>query len=142
MAYTDARLLTNEDLVEDFFKRVLKYDYKNPSILSKIVQAELSMANFDFGYPTLQSHHYRDRRYKDDSTRWHLRRQITSELFSLKRPDRDESLKLGAGGALPASDISCDKQAFIIIGPPASGKSGIANKVADHLVVTRRVSAN
>lgn len=71
--------------------------------------------------------------YKTDEAREELRGQILDELVTKKRPRNDEKICLGTGGMLPHSGyIVDDRKAFIIIGLPASGKSGIAAKISDY----------
>jgi hypothetical protein len=60
-----------------------------------------------------------------------LRKKIVEELFELTRLESDDEIKLGKGGALPQTGIDCQKRAYIITGLPASGKSGVADKLAD-----------
>ena len=45
----------------------------------------------------------------------------------------DDKIKLGVGGCLPLPDghLNNDKQFYIVIGLPASGKSSISAKIAD-----------
>ena len=40
------------------------------------------------------------------------------------RPDNDDDICLGKGGALPQLGVAAGKQAYILIGLPNSGKSG------------------
>ncbi|NLR81757.1 zeta toxin family protein [Chitinophaga eiseniae] len=81
---------------------------------------------------TLISTKHRDRNYKDDIPRWSLRKEIINELFTLPRLENDDDTILGSGGSLPISGIKNEKKAFILIGPPASGKSTIANNISEH----------
>lgn len=80
---------------------------------------------------TLVSTKYRDRDYVNDLDRWKLRRQIIHELFTWKRLDNDDDIRLGKGGALPDSGVKKERKAYILIGPPASGKSTVANRIAE-----------
>ncbi|MBW8685428.1 zeta toxin family protein [Chitinophaga rhizophila] len=80
---------------------------------------------------TLSHTRFRDRNFKEESQRWVLRKQIIKELLTLTRPDDDDTICLGHGGALPQSGIKADSQAYILIGLPASGKSTIASVIAE-----------
>lgn len=52
-------------------------------------------------------------------------------MLTLERLDDDDNTCLGLGGSLPKSQICNEKKAIIVIGLPASGKSTIANEIAD-----------
>lgn len=81
---------------------------------------------------TLTSNEYRAYPFVTDSEREDLRKMIFDELKSTVRPKNDDDICLGNGGMLPISGIvNRDRKAIIIIGLPASGKSGIAAKVSD-----------
>lgn len=61
-----------------------------------------------------------------------MRRTIVKELLTKKRPEDDNKICLGTGGALPTSGVVNDEGlAYIVIGLPASGKSGISELIAD-----------
>lgn len=128
------RRLDSLEVIEEFLKRVLSFnnldDYKG--LVSRILTCELIISRVE-DTPTLTSQKNRHSEYRDEDGRWNLRRQIINELLSEKRPDKDDDMKLGAGwgGALPKTALESKKQAFIVIGPPASGKSGISETIAD-----------
>ena len=84
-----------------------------------------------YNYSTLHQKDYRDFLYRDEAVRLNLRSNIINELFTLKRLDSDDDIVLGNGGAAPKTSIKQEGKAFYLIGPPASGKSTIANKIAD-----------
>ena len=74
---------------------------------------------------TFDSDEYRAPPYKTDEQRANLRKEIIEQLTSQIRPDDDELIAYGVGGMLPKSGtVRENKEAFIIIGLPASGKSG------------------
>lgn len=73
----------------------------------------------------------RDFEYRDDEKRSKLRERILDEIIEFERLDNDDDIILGRGGAAPRTSIKAEKKAFYIIGPPAAGKSGVANKIAD-----------
>lgn len=129
-----SRPLHTAHLVEDFLKNTLAMNLREPrlkGIISKIVDGELGVTRVITSHQTLSMPDMRDADYRDDSKRWSLRVQIIDELNSLARLDDDEKIKLKKGGAQPKSGVKREKKAFIIIGLPASGKSSIANEIAE-----------
>lgn len=133
MAYS--RLLTDKDLVRHFLSQVLEYDYLKDceNIVSHIVDGEIGITNkSNQESQTLTSTRLRNDNYIDDNSRWRLRKQIIEELIKTERLEDDEQISLGKGGILPLTEIKSDKQAIIIIGLPASGKSSIASNIADN----------
>lgn len=127
-----SRPLRDDDLVEHFLVKVLQFDYReDPRIIRKIVTSEKMLLDFKREESTLVSTKYRDRAYVNDLDRWALRRRVIEELFTLKRPINEEEMILGTGGALPEVRIKKERQVFMLIGPPASGKSTIANAISD-----------
>ena len=82
---------------------------------------------------SLESDKHRSHPYKTDESREKLRNTIFEELINHKRVGNDEEICLGTGGMLPSSGkAKMERQAIIIIGLPASGKSRIAAKVSDY----------
>jgi hypothetical protein len=81
--------------------------------------------------PTLDYEDFRDIRYKTTEQRLELRKQIFNELIKQVRPDNDDEIELGNGGALPKTDLKKKSQFCFLIGLPASGKSFVANLVCD-----------
>lgn len=132
-----SRFLGTNKAVEEFLEVALQLDYnsdrslKKKNIITKIVDGELGIANFKGDEHTLSSKDMRDAKYRDDDVRWTLREQIIDELITKERLENDEKICLKKGGALPLSGVVSEKQAFILIGLPASGKSGIATKIAE-----------
>lgn len=128
MSQKFARTLHDQDQVEHFLKNVLDLDYSQlgNDIAYRIIQGEHGVARFNANSQTIDDTRFRDREYKEDSKRWHLRKQIIEELMTLSRPDNDDDICLGHGGALPQNEIRKDCQAYILIGLPASGKSSVA----------------
>ncbi|GGY97020.1 zeta toxin family protein [Shewanella fodinae] len=80
---------------------------------------------------TLRSRKYRSPNCQSDEQRIKLRERIFEELYTSPRLENDEEIRLGNGGAMPLTDVKDEHEAYIIIGPPASGKSSLANKIAD-----------
>ncbi len=132
MTHPYSRKLDNIDLISHFLTVVINYNNaEDDNLLRKIKIGEADLKNYDNSSSTLNSTHHRDRKYLSETDRWKLRKQIVKELIELRREKDDEDLILGKGGALPNCEIKSEKQAIIIIGLPASGKSTIANKIAD-----------
>gem|GEM_PF-498846 len=133
MSQNYARTLQDQDQVEHFLTKVLELDYSQLSndIAYKIIQGEKGVDDSDTQSQTLVNTKFRDRNYKEENKRWFLREQIIQELLTLTRPENDDLISLGNGGALPRSGIKTDSQAYILIGLPASGKSSIAVSISE-----------
>ena len=134
MSKKTSRPLNNFELVEHFLENALDYDLSNVKkyeIVPKIVSTELNIENFDETLISLNSKSYRILEYRKDNLRKKLQNQIVLELLEMKRLKNDEEIKLEYGGAFPNTEVKTDLNAYIIIGLPASGKSTIANNVAD-----------
>lgn len=127
-----SRELNSIDKISHFLSVVIKHDNPNDdSLLEKIRSGETEMTNFSTFPSTISSTENRKREYKEHAKRWELRREIVHELFTFIREADDDHIVLGKGGAIPNCDIHNNKEAFLIIGLPASGKSSIANEIAD-----------
>jgi len=136
------RLLNDNIAVEHFLQNCLDIAGKNVTIhgsksvplstlASKIRDAELLQAGTGED-GTFSSFKNRLSDYRSKSQRSDLREQIVRELLELERLDDDEEIKLGVGGAKPkGAAVTGEKQAFLITGLPASGKSSIVAKIAD-----------
>lgn len=125
-----ARLLDSQQQVKDFLSGTLAVDLKKfpPNIIAKIITCEKGVLD-GIVDPTSTSNKFRDIKYSDDSARLQLRKEIVEELFSKKLLENDNHIKLGKGGARP--NKLKKKQAFILIGLPASGKSSVAIMIAE-----------
>lgn len=130
-----SRPLNTNKVVEDFLNLSLQLDYKRyvklKRIIPQIVDGELGVSKFNTDSQTMLVKEMRDEKYREESDRWELRKKIINELWTKTRLTDDEKIALMKGGALPNCEVKLDKQAFIIIGLPASGKSSISNKIAD-----------
>jgi len=102
-------------------------------LIPKIVEGELGVAKSNHEYQTCTHTEFRSRKYKEEIDRWNLRKQIILELSTQKRLDNDDKILLTKGGALPNGELKFEKNAYIVIGLPASGKSTIAAQIADSL---------
>lgn len=129
-----SRRLDDSDLIEHFLVNVLEFRPKNLNeVVVQIKSGEIQIKSYPDEVCTLRSTKHRSRNYSENTNRWELRGQIVKELFSEKRPDQDDKIALGIGGALPNGDLKSEKKAVVLTGLPASGKSGIANELADKL---------
>ncbi len=136
MAKKTSRPLNNFELVEHFLENALEYNIENNEdydIVPEIVSTELNIENFDESLITKNSKSYRFLEYRKDRNRLELQKRIVLELLTMKRLPSDEDIKLGTGGAFPDSELRTNLDAYIIIGLPASGKSGISNFISDKL---------
>ncbi|MBF9219979.1 zeta toxin family protein [Hymenobacter ruricola] len=126
------RPLTNSLFARPFVEGVLnvRRAAEIAEATSQIMQAEIHLAAME-ERPTLKFKEYRSTQYSEDKDREALREQILLELIRETRLDNDDDIKPGSGGAMPQTPVQRGKQAFLIIGLPASGKSGIASRVAD-----------
>ncbi|MBS1689706.1 MAG: zeta toxin family protein [Bacteroidetes bacterium] len=132
MQHPFSRPLNERPLIEAFLKVVLNDSrYKDYTFVGKIRSCELELANDDSTSPTRDSEKNRVPGYRSDFDRFNLRKKIVDELFKENMPDDDDEIKLGTGGACPTSPIKKERKAFFLIGPPASGKSAVARKVAE-----------
>lgn len=116
-------------LAEEFTKNILGVDKDRSSAARSIVKAEIIVSSLE-SYPTDTNKEYREPKYRDDVSRSVLRGTILDELSTLQRLKYDDNIRLGKGGAKPAEEKK-DAQAYIVMGSPASGKSGIAECLAD-----------
>lgn len=123
------RHLNSLILAEEFAKNILEVDKGRNSAARSIVKAEITVSSLE-SHPTDTHKEYREPKYRDDVSRSKLRRDILVELSTLPRLELDDNIRLGNGGAKPAAEKK-DAQAYIVMGPPASGKSGIAERLAD-----------
>ncbi|WP_083729297.1 zeta toxin family protein [[Flexibacter] sp. ATCC 35208] len=130
MSANYSRLLRDDDLVQHFIEKVLQFR-TTPKIIRKIVTSEKMLMDFKEEENTLISTKHRDRDYVSELDRWNLRERIISELYTLQRLGNEDETTLGAGGALPRIPVRSERRAFILIGPPASGKSSIANAISE-----------
>lgn len=125
------RILNEIPYIERFLVNALQLKTKIHESAKRIVSAEMQQTNI-IGKSTLTSNAYRMGKYSTDESRVDLRSEIYEELIFHRRPENDEEIRMGFGGALPRTDLKQEKQAFYIIGLPASGKSGIAALLSDN----------
>lgn len=126
------RPLNNIDVTRHFVKNILEISDEEEKIkvTRDILKVERQLSELgDKG--TLNFQELRES-YSDEGSRNILRKKILEELLKNKRINDDE-IVLGSGGALPKNELKKEKQAFIIIGSPASGKSKLVNEISDKL---------
>lgn len=105
-----------------------------PSDVSRLIRDAEHSVNGVVNETTLNNDSCRDARYRTQRDRENLRARIIEELSTLPRLDDDEEIKLGTGGAKPRDgDPRPERNAYIVTGLPASGKSTLVNKIADDL---------
>ena len=80
---------------------------------------------------TRDSEDQRARGFRTKIERQHLRDSIVEELFGLDRIDDDDSIKSGVGGAKPKTAPAKNKEAYLVTGLPASGKSTVISRISD-----------
>lgn len=133
MSTNYARPLNNNHLAFNFLTKVLGLEDNDADEYSQhVMKAEKLLEEMKLK-STLESEENRRTLYKNNDKRVILRRKIFDELKDMPRLEDDESIKLGNGGAKPNTEIQSNKEAIIVTGPPASGKSSIASRLADLL---------
>lgn len=135
MSNKTSRPLNNFELVEHFLENALSLNIESEEMyktVCQVVSTELNIENFDESLISLNSKSYRVNEFRKDAKRLALQNQIVEELLIKTRLENDEDIRLGEGGAFPLNPVKTERNAFIVIGLPASGKSGISNKIADH----------
>lgn len=131
-----SRVLSDYEHADDFLRKSLHLN--NEFSTKKFNDAVVAVASVEMmterviGKNTLDSTAYRMPQYKTDESRVELRKRIFDELSQKKRLANDEKITLGRGGALPNTALKKDKQAFYVIGLPASGKSEVAGLLSDN----------
>ncbi len=143
MSRNFARPLPNDRAIEVFLENCLgvhaslKTRQGEPIPRSKIArmlrEAEASVCSVA-GMTTAESEECRDESYRTASARRNLRALIFNELCRLPRLDDDDQIRLGVGGARPRNtEPIAERNAYLVTGLPASGKSTLVNTVADRL---------
>lgn len=135
--YSYDRILSDFRHAGYFVKNVLKigdaddfFGYSCDTVIKRVASAEKQLKEI-VGHDTLSSVDNRLPRYANDEIRMQLRKEIFNDLITRKRIDNDDDISMGNGGILPQTPLLKKKEAFIVIGLPASGKSGIASALSD-----------
>ncbi|HEY9048350.1 MAG TPA: hypothetical protein VIN08_20725 [Ohtaekwangia sp.] len=130
MSNSFARLLRDQEQVEQFLTISLGIDVDDyPDIAYHIINSEKGVMD-GLENPTSTIRKFRDRNYATDEKRLTLRKRIVDELFTKRLLSNDDRISLGKGGGLPTK-VKRSRQAFILIGLPASGKSSVAKRIAE-----------
>lgn len=129
--------MSTRDLITDiqvraFVTEILQIKGKEEcqEAINKIAEAERNMQNYA-QVPTLTHKDNRDTEYVSDEKREELRKAIFNELKDKKRLKNEDKIKLKSGGAKPREALRQERKMFYVIGSTASGKSTIANQLAD-----------
>ena len=134
MADNYARSLTENPQILHFVTNVLEIEghRKVKKAVENIRTSEIMTERMRES-STYNATQFRDTDYSTMEARDKLRTRILNELFTLKRLPNDDKIRLGMGGACPIdSPPEKGNKAIIIIGLPASGKSGVSEIIADH----------
>lgn len=131
MSKSFARPLDNNILAYRFLTEVLSLPTDDPTAdkAVEIAKAE-TLIYAKHEDPTISSKVNRHPHHQTNEHRKKLRQRIFEELISLPRLLSDDNIVMGEGGARPA-ECNANSQAYIVTGLPASGKSTIANAIAD-----------
>ncbi|MBC9930017.1 zeta toxin family protein [Chitinophaga qingshengii] len=127
-----ARFLNTQQQIDDFLSGPLGLDTSTlpEDVPAKIITCEKGVLD-GLENPTSFSNHYRVKKYTDHKQRLALRNTIVQELFTQQLLENDDNICLGRGGAMPQNPTR-KKQAFMLIGLPASGKSSVAAQIAQN----------
>lgn len=106
-------------------------DAETTRVAGKLASAQAEVNRYR-GLNTLKNPEVRSPEYADDKAREELRARAVEELMHLQRPEDDDKITLGFGGSLPRTPLQRERHAIVVLGPPASGKSGIATRLADN----------
>lgn len=123
------RPLHTRILAAEFVKNIMRQPGTPDKMITHITKNEIITLQYE-KYSTLLHEEYRFTEYRSPEQRKELHDRILKELINYERLDDDDKIRLGKGGAKP-KNILRESQAYIVTGPPASGKSGIAAHLAD-----------
>jgi hypothetical protein len=128
-----ARPLHTPELAFEFLRNVLQLpEGEADDACFHVMQAEKMLKDMVLK-PTLTSTDFRRPQYRGDDRRVILRRKIFDELVGLDRISDDDEIKLGFGGAKPVHFLKAERQAVLLLGLPASGKSAVGGSIADQM---------
>lgn len=122
------RTLNTQIAADEFVENILGIPDDDGRLAAQIVCAELGLQILEDS-PTISNRNYRVAKYRSNKERQRLHDIILSELINMEQLDNDDDIYLGHGGAKP-KNIQANAQAYIVSGPPASGKSKIADTLA------------
>lgn len=142
MAKNAARPLRYDAAIDEFLTNCLGVkkaitingNIFQPSDISRRIRDAENSVEAVANITTLSSPSCRDTRYRSGRERQDLRDRIVEELCTLPRLADDETIRLGSGGALPLSGrLRYERNAYLVTGLPASGKSTLVNRISDDL---------
>ncbi|VVS95367.1 zeta toxin family protein [Desulfoluna spongiiphila] len=126
-----SRPLTSEDVIKHFLKNALSLDDDSiRNVTPTILSVECCLEERETS-DTLSSASFRDPEYESDEDREALREKIYIDLVKEERLEDDDDITPEKGGAKP-KNLKSNREAVILTGLPASGKSTVANAFADH----------
>lgn len=126
------RPLNNSQLVEMFLTEALSLPSCNDTTnLSMEIVREENANKPLVSENTLDTSINRIKGVARQAERVNRRKKVVEELLNDTRPDNDLDITFGHGGSKPHTVLQFDKKAVIVLGPPASGKSYLANRIAD-----------
>ena len=100
------------------------------AVAPKIAAAEKAVSDLD-GRGTHNDPNLRRPELRTDEDRAKMIEQARRELMDQQRPANDDDIRPGHGGTLPKAPLQSNRQAWIVLGPPAAGKSGVAVRIAE-----------
>lgn len=125
------RELNTDIQVEKFVDDILVISpSEKRDAINRIAHAQRNIFTYN-SFQTLDRQDCRDFGCRSDVKRENLRKKIIEELFAYVRLSDEEQISLNNGGARPLTEVKCEQKAYYVIGPPASGKSGICSKISD-----------
>lgn len=128
--YRYVRDLKSKEQVADFLKNIVEIDCSEQEFQKyvQLIYTYETAFRAAYGKQTLYDKTFRYPQYSDDQQREHLANVILQDLLTLPIADNEIDILRGTGGSLPHNLKPSEKrQAYYIIGLPASGKSFIAN---------------
>jgi Zeta toxin len=130
MSQQFARMLLRQPQIKEFLEITLGVNMDDfPKIEYEIIKSEKGVVD-GLENPTSTSIEFRDRNFSTDADRLLLRKQIVNELFTKNLLKDDDKISPSRGGARPKK-IKYTKQAYFLMGLPASGKSSVAFEIAN-----------
>ena len=128
--YHYVRELKTQEQVASFLRNIVEINCSEQEFQKYVQLIYTYETEFRTAYnkQTLYSKEFRNPQYSDDLLRDKLANLILQDLLSLPIVDNENNISLGNGGSLPINlRPERERQAYYIIGLPASGKSCVAN---------------
>lgn len=128
--YHYVRELKTQEQISAFLRNIVEINCSEQEFRKYVQLIYTYETEFRTAYnnQTLYSKSFRNPQYSDDLQRDTLAYLILQDLLSLPIVDNENCISLGIGGSLPKNlRPESGRQAYYIIGLPASGKSWVAN---------------